>query len=439
MSLKPHAVRSPEGTGISVAEAAWRWLAQPFQLLDECSARHGDTFTLDFGRFGTHLFLSHPDDVKSVFRGDPAVLFAGRGNRLLEPILGRQSLLLADGARHLRTRAMLKPTFRVERVQAYAPLVADAALHAAGAWQENQIVSLQRAALDVSKEVILRIVLGLPRDRIEVLSSLVDKLMLVVGTNASFDAGADKPRVIERFRAARTALDDALQEHIDDRRRTRSSSQDMLSQLVSAQAAPSDETIRDQLVTMILAGHETTASSITWALFCLSEAPLAHERLCQEIDASVDVTDPQSGELSYLAAVCCETLRLRPVVPVVSRELQAPFRLREGELPAGLYVTPCAYLAHRRPSVFPEPERFEPERFLTRRFSPYEYFPFGGGVHRCLGMGFALLEMQVVLATWLRRFSFEPIDAVRPVRRAVTIVASGGGKMRVRRRHASRH
>jgi cytochrome P450 len=129
-----------------------------------------------------------------------------------------------------------------------------------------------------------------------------------------------------------------------------------------------------------------------------------------------------------------ETLRLRPVIPVVSRQLQEPFRLRDYTLPAGVFVTPSAYLAHRRTESFPQPDEFRPERFLDRRYSPYVYFPFGGGVRRCIGMSFALLEMQIVLGMLVRTFRIAPLGPVRAVRRAVTIVASGGAKMRVERR-----
>jgi len=442
MTALPAAAPLPDGPNLSAAETTFRWFARPLSFLDECAAAHGDTFTINFARFGTHVILSHPDDVKSVFTGDRRALHAGRGNALLEPILGRHSLLLADGDRHLEQRALLQPAFQAERVQRYASVVTEATRRWTAQWNGGATVSLQRTALDISREVILRVVLGLPEADIERFSGLIHDVMVLVGTNATFDDQSADPRLLARFRAARDALNDALQAHIERRRHT-AGGDDMPSAMLAARDEAgeglSDEEIRDQLVTMILAGHETTASSITWALLCLQENPSALAALVRELDASRrEVPDEQLAQLPYLQAACCETLRLRPVIPVVSRELQRPFHLRQQTLPAGVFVTPCAYLAHRRPEAFADPQTFQPERFLDRRYSPYVYFPFGGGVRHCMGMSFALLEMQVVLGTLLRTFHFAPVGtAARPVRRAVTIVASGGGKMYVERRAAA--
>jgi cytochrome P450 len=434
----------PDGPPLSVADTTFQWLARPYAFLDECAARHGDTFTLRFSRFGTHVLVAHPDDVRAVFSGDPHVLHAGRGNALLEPVVGVHSLLQLDGSRHTEQRAQLQQVLRADRTQNHASLVADATRRWTAPWNDGAVVGLQGATLEISKEVILRLVLGLREPDLDRFSRLLHDLMRVVGTNATIDYSTSDPRLAARFRSARQALDTALQEQIE-RRRHLAAGEDMLSALLAMRRASrngvSDEQIRDQLVTMILAGHETTASTITWAILCLHTQPLVREKLQREIDA----TGRSPGEellvaLPYLRAVCLETLRLRPVVPVVSRQLQASFRLRHWHLPAGVFVTPCAYLAHRRPEIFPAPESFRPERFLERRLSPYAYFPFGGGVRRCLGMSLALLELQIVVGMLVREFNFVPAAPVRPVRRAVTIVASGGGRMYVeRRRTEQRH
>ncbi len=427
----------PDGPKLSETETTFRWLAHPYDLLDECAGAYGDMFTLRFGRFGTHVVLSHPNDVREVLAGDRDALFAGRGNALLEPILGKYSLLLLDGDRHLSRRSMLQPAFRLDRIQKNADVVARAARKWSSTWKDG-IVAVQRTALDISKEVILRVALGLnDEDEIARLSQLIHELMLLVGTNATFDQSSD-PRLLERFRTARAALGEALQEHADRRRREPTQDDDVLSILVTQRNEAGelfdDEEIRDQLITTILAGHETTASSITWALVCLNAHAKAMETLTRELDEAKDLPDDRLGSLRYLQAVCLETLRMRPVIPVVARELQMPFRIRDMTLPAGIFVTPCSYLAHRRADAFPDPDTFVPERFLEQRYSPYEYFPFGGGVHRCIGMSFALLELQIVLGVLARTFRFTACGPIRPVRRAVTIVASGGGKMHVERR-----
>lgn len=428
----------PNGPQLSASETTFQWLARPFAFLDECVAEYGDTFTLQYKRFGTHVLVSHPDDVRQVFTGDPQVLHAGRGNALLEPILGRHSLLVLDGDVHAKERARLQATFRPDRTREYARLVGEATRRWTASWNGGSTVSMQRVALEISKEVIIRLVLGAAEDEVGRLSRLIDALMVLVGTNTQLDEPTVDGRVLQRFHSVRGALDAALQEHVDRRRRA-PEGDDLLAMLLSARSASgavlSDEEIRDQLITMLLAGHETTASSITWALLCLNEQPETLQKLVAELEGAGELS-PTDGlaSLPYLQAVCLETLRLRPVIPVVSRQLQEPFRLRDYTLPAGVFVTPSAYLAHRRTESFPQPDEFRPERFLDRRYSPYVYFPFGGGVRRCIGMSFALLEMQIVLGMLVRTFRIAPLGPVRAVRRAVTIVASGGAKMRVERR-----
>jgi len=431
----------PQGPPLSPTETTFQWLARPYALLDECAAALGETFTLQFTRFGTHVVVAHPDDVRDVLTGDRHMFHAGPANALLAPVLGKHSLLLADGDRHMEQRALLQPIFRSDRIQNYANVVAQTTARRTAAWNGGHHVNVQSTALDISKEIILRVVLGLTDADIDHYSRLIHNVMSLVGTNATFHERPDEARpsqLMERFRAARGALNDALQAHID-RRRTQANGNDVLSMLMAAETAPGnqmpDEEIRDQLVTMLLAGHETTASSITWALLCVHAQPEALAALLRELhDAGAELPAARLAALPYLEAVCLETLRLRPVIPVVSRQLQRPFRLRQWTLPAGVFVTPSPYLAHRRPAEFPEPDIFRPDRFLARRFSPYVYFPFGGGAHRCIGMSFALLELQIVLGTLMRTFRFALDGPVRPVRRAVTIVPSGGGRIYVERR-----
>src|SRR5262245_4549934 len=186
----------PAGPRLSPAETSFRWLAQPFALLDACAEEFGDRFRLDFVRFGTHVVVSHPDDVRAVFSGDPAVLHAGRGNALLEPILGRHSLLLIDDAAHAATRAQLLPAFRAEQVAGYVPLILAACRRHTAAWQDGDVVSVYRTALAISREVILRAVLGVAPHEVEPLAGLVEQLMALTGTNAPLD---DDPRLLARL------------------------------------------------------------------------------------------------------------------------------------------------------------------------------------------------------------------------------------------------
>jgi cytochrome P450 family 110 len=445
----------PPGPALSPGEVSFQWLARPYAFLDECAARFGDAFTLGFARFGTHVVVSHPDDVRDVLSLEADAARAGRGNAVLEPVLGPHSLLLLDGDRHLAQRAVLQPAFRTGRVEAYAPAVAAAVRRHTDAWGDGTRVGLHRTALEISQEVILRAVFGVCEDELERFGRLVSDVMALVSLNAPLDAASSATRLHARFAAAREALHAALQEHIERRRQgagdpagdlpgnLAGNPGDVLALLLRAQTeggAPlTDADIRDQLLTMVLAGHETTASAITWTVLAVQAAPPVHERLCRELDGTAADWPAQGlAGLPYLNATCLEALRLRPVIPVISRELTGSLRLRGGVVPPGVFVTPCAYLAHRRPEVFPEPDVFRPERFLDQRFSPFTFFPFGGGVRRCIGMGFALLEMQIAVGALLRAFDFTPVGAPpRPVRRAVTIVPSGGAQVVVRRRTAA--
>jgi cytochrome P450 len=221
--------------------------------------------------------------------------------------------------------------------------------------------------------------------------------------------------------------------------------EDVLSLLVRARhedgAPMADEEIRDELMTLLIAGHETTATAVAWALHRLSMHPEVQARAHAEVDRVLgDRADPERfRELTYVDAIAKETMRLRPVVPGVGRRLMQPARIGGIDLPAGVFAGVSVYLAHRRPETYPEPERFDPERFLSRRFSPYEYLPFGGGIRRCIGMAFAFEELRVILGTVLRRLQLEPVPGhtTKITRRGITLVPSDGALMiaRPRARH----
>jgi cytochrome P450 len=418
----------PAGPDAPAGDVAFRWLARPCELLDECAATYGPSFTLRFARFGTHVVVSDPADVRDVFAAERDALSAGRGNVLLAPILGPHSLLLLDGEAHARERASLLPAFRAERLERLGALAAEAAHRHTATWGDGAVVSLQETALAIAKDVILRLVMG---DDGEEIGPLVNDVMAVVATNATLDDRTDASEPARRFRLAHETLHAALQGVIDRRRRAPCDGGNVLDLLITADR--DDAAIRDELVTFVLAGHETTAATLCWALVLLAEAPAALATLRAELAAHADVPDDRLAGLPHLQATCLETLRLRPAVPVMSREVLRPLPLGERILPPGVFVTPAAYLAHRLPVSFTDPLAFRPERFLAERFAPHEYFPFGGGARRCLGMGVAVSELQVVLGAIVRRFHLAPAGSqpVRPVRRAVTLVPSGGCRMRV--------
>jgi unspecific monooxygenase len=230
-------------------------------------------------------------------------------------------------------------------------------------------------------------------------------------------------------------IDEILFAEIQQRREQPDPSRsDILTLLMSARdengQPMTDAELRDELLTLLFAGHETTATALTWAFYWIHHLPEVRERLLQELDSLGEETDPNAiAHLPYLTAVCQETLRIYPVALITfSRIVKSPIQIAGYQFEPGTFLAPCVYLTHQREDIYPQPKRFKPERFLERQFSPYEYLPFGGGNHRCIGMAFASFEMKLVLATVLSRYEMAIAHnhTVRPVRRGVTLAPSSG-------------
>jgi cytochrome P450 len=305
-------------------------------------------------------------------------------------------------------------------------------------WTDEELVAISDATFEISLAVIVRVVLG-DHACASDMAARVAAVMRLANTGTAFVDGTGAARV--RFDAAVSALDDSLAQIVDDARKHADASGGILGLLVATRDQDGERLsaaeLRDQLVTLLIAGHETTATAIAWAMHLLHANPEVLARLREDLDRlGPSPTVEQWGPLPFLDAVCHETLRIRPVVPIVSRFLTAPLDLGTGRLiPEGVFVTPSPYLAHHRAEVFAEPEEFRPERFLDHRFAPYEYLPFGGGGRRCLGSTFALQEMKITLASLLTDFDFEPKpdEVVRPMRRSITVGPSNL-RMKVHRR-----
>jgi len=429
---------------------AMRWIQWPMPFLDECAKRFGDTFTLRLPGAPPLVMFSHPDAIKAIFTGDEDALRAGEANYRLEPILGQHSLLILDGAEHLRERRLLQPPFHGDRMLAYGTVIRDIAAAAVVRWPVGHPFALHPEMQGVTLDVILRTVFGLdegPAKR-ELRAGLTE--LLTIGSNPQLllavqQANGNGASAAARFVAARTRVDRQLFGEIAARRAADVDGRsDILSLLVRAtheDGSPlGDQALRDELMTMLLAGHETTATSLAWAVSHLVSNDRVRRRLLEELHGIGPAPlDPQRvTRLEYLDAVCRETLRLTPIVPLVGRRLMEPMTIGGIELPAGVVAAPCIYLAHRRPERWPEPERFRPERFLESKPTPYEFLPFGGGVRRCLGMAFALVEMKIVLAEILSRVELRaaPGYQVRVVRRSVTLAPAEGMPVVVERRAA---
>jgi cytochrome P450 family 135 len=422
----------PPGPSWPVLAQTAAWMTRPKPFLRRMHARYGDVFTVALRSGETFVVLAHPDAVKEVFTGDPDLLRAGEGNRVLLPVLGKHSVLLLDGAEHLRQRKLLLPPFHGERMQRYAQIIEEAAEREIATWPSGEPLRLAPRMQEITLEVIMRAVFGvtdatevahLRRVLLKVLEWLTSPPMLLALATIS----PERISGFKSFRGALRPVDDALFAEIA-RRRTApdlAEREDILSMLLQARDEDgeglSDRELRDQLLTLLIAGHETTANGLSWAFERLMRTPAAYERARD---------DARGGDGSYLDAVTKEILRMRPVLPMVARRLSRPATIAGHDLPAGCDVAPSIYLVHHREDVYPEPDAFRPERFLDTKPGTYTWLPFGGGVRRCIGASFALFEMQAVLGAVLRGVDLQATDpASEPTaRRAITLVPGRGAQ-----------
>jgi cytochrome P450 len=414
----------PPGPRMPPAVQTAIWFRQAQWLLGQCARRFGETFTLRILQEGSWVVLSNPDHVKQVFSGDPRIFHAGEANVVLLPLLGEHSVLLLDDGAHMEQRKLLLPPFHGERMQRYAELMAEIAAAEIERWPRGEPFRLRPRIQAVTLEIILRAVFGLSEgERLESLRFELRRLLdMVTKPGMLIFPALLGPERLARFKPFQRDLervDRPIYEEIAERRRASDLGErdDILSLLLRARhedgSAISDRELRDELVTLLVAGHETTATALAWAVERLIRHPDKLERLSEELHA---------GEADYLDAVVTETLRLRPVISLIARRLTKPVEIGGWSLPAGVTVAPSIYLVHRRPDVYPEPERFLPERFLGNPPGTYTWIPFGGGVRRCLGGAFAQLEMRAVLSELVGRRRFEPArrEPERVLRRAIT-------------------
>jgi cytochrome P450 len=426
----------PEPPAVQTA----RWLLRPIAFMESCRRRYGDVFGVRFLGFESPMvMLSSPDAIQALYSEPRHGLPPGRTIALM-PVMGPRSVLLLEGAEHLARRRLMLPPFHGERMQAYESAVREIAEQEIESWPSGDAFALHPRMQAVTLEVILRAVFGVTdRARRERLRLLMPQLLDRTSSAAlqfrvllSRRVGRLNP--LRELRELTRQIDELLLAEIAERRLDPAAAEreDILSLLVAARFEDgepmSDGELRDQLVTLLLAGHETTATALAWTIDLLVRHPHALERLAAEADAG-------AGD-AYLRAVIRESLRLRPVVPLAGRRLASELQLDGLTLPAGTDVTPAIWLAHTRADVYPEPYAFRPERFLERPPTTFGWIPFGGGVRRCLGAAFAELEMKVVLHAMLRRRVLQGTGAPaeRVTRRNVTFSPQHGTRVRALRR-----
>jgi cytochrome P450 len=428
-------INLPAGPSEPSGVQTLRWLLRPIAFMEGCRRRFGDAFSVRFLGFQTPMVMvSHPDAVRALYSERAHGLPPGRSISLL-PILGPRSVLLLEGSEHLARRKLMLPPFHGDRMRAYEPVVREAAEREIDGWPAGEPLAAHPSMQAITLEVIMRAVFGVAdaarRERLR------DALRELLGSTASvglqfavlLSRRVGGPDPLARLDALNAVIDEILLAEIAERRADEARTaerDDICSLLVRARFEDgermADREVRDQLVTLLLAGHETTATALAWTLDLLTHHPAALGRLTEEVDA---------GEDAYLRAVIAESLRLRPVLPLAGRRLATELRVDGLALPAGTDVTPAIWLTHTRADVYPEPYAFRPERFLGRAPSTYAWIPFGGGVRRCLGAAFAEMEMRVVLTTLLRRRALRPAGrgAERVARRNVTFSPRNGTRV----------
>jgi cytochrome P450 len=409
----------------SVVQVA-RWIARPTEFMNKSRRDYGDVFTVRFASVGRVIFVSEPALIKQIFTASPDQLRAGEANWPLIPVLGERGTLLLDGQQHLQRRRVILPPFHGERLERYRELFAEVAAEHIERWPKGEPFPLLPKVQAITLELIMKVVFGEDEDPAR-LERLATEMMSLIAASQSrlaqlpwmgYDFGRYSPMGI--FMRVRRRVDDVLFEEIA-RRRERGgldARHDVFSMLL--QTDMSDEDLRDELMTILLAGHETTTTALAWAFERLLRHPGMYERLR---------TDDGWAE-----AVVTETLRLRPPIPIVGRAVKSDFQLDGYTIPAGEMLAPCIWLTHRREEVYPEPYAFKPDRFMDKGPETYTWLPFGGGTRRCAGAAFAQLEMNVVMKTIAQMVDMEPADPEpeHVGRRAIVLAPKHGSRVVVR-------
>ncbi len=422
--------------------------SRPTAFLEQCRARYGRRFTIRLIGQPPFVMISDPQEIKELFLAPPEVLHPGEGARILEPIVGPHSVILLDEAPHLEQRKLMLPAFHGERMQRLSGLMAELAEREVASWPRGEATALHPRLQRLTLEIILRAVFGLERGaQLDSLRGLLTKILAF--SESPLSLLPPLPPLLARvgpmaaLEGLGVQVDELIYELIAERRREDADQpsespvgDDVLALLLAAQhedgSPMSPQELRDELMTALVAGHETTASQLAWAFERLAREPAVLARLYDELDAD-------SGD-DYLTATINEILRHRPVLPNAEpRLVKQPVEIGGVRYPPGVALFANAYLLHHDPEIYPEPYAFRPERFLEQPPGTYTWIPFGGGRRRCLGASFAQLEMKIVIRAVLERCELSPggEGAEKTRRRSITISPARGGRVKLRNRVAA--
>ncbi|MBI5311347.1 MAG: cytochrome P450 [Actinobacteria bacterium] len=402
------------------------WVFRPVQMLRIARKRYGDTFSAHLLGLGRIVMTADPEEIRRVFAAPADRLHAGEANMVLSPIVGQHSVLVLDEERHMRQRKLLLPPFHGERMRAWVDEMESITDEAIDTWPRGEAFKLRDQTQAITMDIILRVVFGITdharrrefRDRMNALEPNIWFRKFALAPLIQKIPRMER-RMFDDFRRAKADFDALMLEELNDRRAQPDAAErgDVLSLLLQAaddEGAPmTDDELRDELVTLVVAGHETTATALAWTFELMLRRPEVWERVREEAEA---------GESAYVDAVIKESLRMRPILPLVARVIKEPIEIAGYRLRPGNTVTPSIYLSHYREANYPDAESFIPERFIEGQPEGSTWLPFGGGIRRCIGASFALYEMRVVIQTIARRTDIRLTrDVEEPiVRRAIT-------------------
>ena len=424
-----------------------QYVTDPLGYMDSAYQRYGDIFNAPvMGNFKQLLLVSDPQGLQQLFTRDTKEFYTP-SNGLLQVVVGDNSIFCLENDRHRRERKLLIPPFHGDRMRSYGNIICELTKKTFNQLTLDKTFCARSAIQNISIEIILNVVFGIDKgERFDKLKELITEFMdsftsPLVSSLLFFpflrkDLGPWSPWGY--FCRLQQQIAQLIYAEISYRRSQYDPSRtDILTLLMSARDEDgkemSDQELKDELITLLFAGHETTATAISWALYWVHKQPKILEKLLGELDSLSDSPEPTSiVKLPYLTAVCNESLRIYPVAVLgVPREVKERVELMGYQLEPGTRVYACIYLTHHREDLYPQPKEFKPERFLQKQYTPYEFLPFGGGARRCIGEALAMFEMKLVLATIISNYQLSLLDyqSVKPKRRGVTLAPEDGVKM----------
>lgn len=427
------------------------WVFHPLEYMETNFQRFGDLFQASISPANPErlILVNNPQAIQYILTHDHSneITAPGEVNILAKPILGENSMILLNGKRHRQRRQLVMPPFHGDRMKAYGELICSITREVIDEWQLNQTFSARDAMQKITMRVILQAVFGLHQgDRYRQLEQVLAQRLNTITTpltsilvffpQLAIDLGPQS--IGGKIRRTVEQIDRLLYAEIRERRASLDPAQtDVLSLLLSAKdengQGLTDEELHDELITLLIAGHETTATAIAWALYWIHKLPEVRLKLMKELEPWQHNDFTSITRLPYLTAVCNETLRIYPVALVtLPRRVEKPMQLMGYDLEVGTLLMGCIYLVHHREELYPKSKEFRPERFLERQFSPYEFLPFGGGIRRCVGVALAMYEMKLILKTIMSSCELELAETkpVKPQRRGGTLAPAGGIKLK---------